>query len=76
MDEPTISLNETLAQATVESLFIDIGEDGVEPTFSIDGSGAVRILGNSPIRMLRVRQCRPDLGSAAERDARDQAQPS
>ena len=48
VDEPTISLNETLAQATVESLFIDIGEDGVEPTFSIDGSGAVRILGNSP----------------------------
>ncbi len=48
IDEPTITLNETLAQATVESLFIDIGEDGVEPTFQVDGTGTVRILGNSP----------------------------
>ncbi|MEM9204049.1 MAG: VanW family protein [Actinomycetota bacterium] len=47
VDDPTITFNQTLAQATVETLFIDIGEDGTEPTFTVDGSGTVRIIGNS-----------------------------
>ena len=48
IDEPTISLDEQLAQSTVEALFIDYGEAGDEPTFTIDDVGRVRIVGSSP----------------------------
>ena len=48
IDEPTISLDEQLAQSTVEALFIDYGEAGDEPTFTIDNVGRVRIVGSSP----------------------------
>ncbi len=47
-DEPTISLDDQLAQSTVETLFIDFGEAGDEPTFTIDAVGRVRIVGSSP----------------------------
>jgi hypothetical protein len=48
IDEPTISLDDQLAQSTVETLFIDYGEAGDEPAFTIDGVGRVRIVGSSP----------------------------
>ena len=48
IDEPTISLDDQLAQSTVETLFIDYGEAGDEPTFTIDDVGRVRIVGSSP----------------------------
>jgi hypothetical protein len=48
INEPTISLDEQLAQSTVEALFIDYGEAGDEPTFTIDDVGRVRIVGSSP----------------------------
>lgn len=48
IDEPTISLDEQLAQSTVEALFIDYGEAGDEPTFTVDDVGRVRIVGSSP----------------------------
>ena len=48
IDEPTISFDERLAQSTVETLFIDYGEAGDEPTFTIDAIGRVRIVGSSP----------------------------
>ena len=48
VDEPTISLDERLAQSTVETLFIDYGDAGDEPTFTIDAIGRVRIVGSSP----------------------------
>lgn len=48
IDEPTISLDDQLAQSTVETLFIDYGEAGDEPTFTIDDVGRVRIIGSSP----------------------------
>ena len=48
IDEPTISLDEQLAQSTVETLFIDYGDAGDEPTFTIDAIGRVRIVGSSP----------------------------
>ena len=48
IDEPTISLDEQLAQSTVETLFIDYGEAGDEPTFTVDPAGRVRIVGSSP----------------------------
>ena len=47
IDEPTISLDEQLAQSTVETLFIDYG-GGDEPTFTVDPAGNVRIVGSSP----------------------------
>ena len=46
--EPTIELDESLAQSTLETLFIDIGERGVEPSFWVDDSDNVYIRGNSP----------------------------
>lgn len=48
INEPTISLDEQLAQSTVEALFIDYGEAGDEPTFTVDDVGRVRIVGSSP----------------------------
>lgn len=48
IDEPTISLDDQLAQSTVETLFIDYGEAGDEPTFTIDDVGRVRVVGSSP----------------------------
>ena len=48
IDEPTISLDEQLGESTVEALFIDYGEAGDEPTFTIDDVGRVRIVGSSP----------------------------
>ena len=45
---PTIELDEPLVQSTLETLFIDIGESGVEPTFWIDEADNVYIRGNSP----------------------------
>ena len=48
IDEPTISFDERLAQSTVETLFIDYGDAGDEPTFTIDAIGRVRIVGSSP----------------------------
>ena len=48
IDEPTISLDEQLAQSTVETLFIDYGDAGDEPTFTVDPAGRVRIVGSSP----------------------------
>ncbi|MEO0494843.1 MAG: VanW family protein [Actinomycetota bacterium] len=48
VDEPTISLDEDLVQSTVETLFIDYGEAGEEPTFTVDAVGRVRIVGSSP----------------------------
>ena len=40
IDEPTISLDEQLAQSTVETLFIDYGDAGDEPTFTVDPPAA------------------------------------
>lgn len=47
-DDPTISLDPDLVQSTVETLFIDYGEAGEEPTFDIAPTGEVRIVGSSP----------------------------
>ena len=47
-DDPTISLDPSLVQSTVETLFIDFGEAGEEPTFDIGPTGEVRIVGSSP----------------------------
>ena len=47
IDEPTISLDEQLAQSTVETLFIDYGDAGDEPTFTVDPAGRARIVGSS-----------------------------
>ncbi|HAB57201.1 MAG TPA: hypothetical protein DCE75_04025, partial [Acidimicrobiaceae bacterium] len=47
-DKPTISLDGQLAQSTVETLFIDYGEAGDEPAFTIDAVSRVRIVGSSP----------------------------
>ena len=41
IDEPTISLDEQLAQSTVETLFIDYGDAGDEPTFTVDPAAAL-----------------------------------
>ena len=41
IDEPTISLDEQLAQSTVETLFIDYGDAGDEPTFTVDPPAAL-----------------------------------
>ena len=45
---PTIELDEQLAQSTLETLFIDIGESGIEPSFWVDDSDNVYIRGSSP----------------------------
>ena len=47
-DEPTIELDESLVQSTLETLFIDFGEGGIEPTFWVDADDTVYIRGNSP----------------------------
>ncbi len=47
-DAPTIELDEPLVQSTLETLFIDFGESGVEPTFWVDENDNVYIRGNSP----------------------------
>lgn len=46
--DPTISLDDDLVQSTIETLFIDYGEAGEEPTFEVGPLGEVRIVGSSP----------------------------
>jgi hypothetical protein len=47
-DSPTIELDEPLVQSTLETLFIDFAESGVEPTFWVDENDQVFIRGNTP----------------------------
>lgn len=47
-DEPTITLDDDLVQSTLETLFIDFGEEGTEASFWVDQDDTVHIRGNTP----------------------------
>ena len=47
-DQPTITLDDELVRSTLETLFIDFGDEGTEATFWVDQDDVVRIRGNTP----------------------------
>ncbi len=47
-EEPAITLDDELAQSTLETLFIDVGDEGTEATFWVDQNDNVHIRGNTP----------------------------
>ena len=80
-EEPTITLDDELVQSTLETLFIDFGDEGTEATFWVDQDDNVHIRGNtpgtvccaldSPARILEALQSGADEGELTPRDDPD-----